>query len=86
MGEINVDKVLKQIAKRNNVPVAVVKYEMMKSMKEALQNPDPAVQAAWKEIKGDAEEITLEVFLEHILSESARFTGKTVKKGDDFEQ
>lgn len=43
-------KVFKRIAARNSTTVAEVRHNMQEAIRIGMQNPDPAVRAAWARI------------------------------------
>ena len=65
-------EIIKQIAKDNKVSEAEVRAEMQVAMESGQSNPDPLVQARWKEFRYAGSEPTLEEFILWVASMAAR--------------
>ena len=53
-------RAIQQMAQENHVTVEEARREMQDALEEAMNNPDPAVQARWKEIPCAGEVPTVE--------------------------
>ena len=58
-----VANIIRQIARENNVPEAQVRKDMKEAMDAGRSNPDPSVQARWREFHYAGDEPTLEEFI-----------------------
>ena len=56
-------EIIRQIARENNVPEEQVRKDMKEAMDAGRNNPDPAVQARWREFHYAGDEPTLEEFI-----------------------
>ena len=61
---MNVQRIIKKIAKENNMTLKEVEYEMQFAIREAMATKDPQAQALWKQIAPDGKEPSIEQFLE----------------------
>ena len=59
-------KVIKKVAKENNISEKEVREEMLKAIRAGRENPDPEVQARWNELFPDGKEPTPEEFIKTI--------------------
>ena len=55
--------IIRQIALQNNVPEEQARKDMREAMEAGRNNPDPAVQARWKEFHFSGDEPTVEEFI-----------------------
>ena len=55
--------IIRQIARENNVSEKQVRADMKEAMDAGRNNPDPAVQARWKEFQVTGAEPTVEEFI-----------------------
>lgn len=60
-------KILKKIAKMEKISVEDVYYKMQIAINTAYTNPDPAVQAAWKNISSPYGKPRPEDVIEHCI-------------------
>lgn len=60
---INTQLIIRKIAEENGVTPAEVRQEMLAALREGFHNPDPQVQAVWKEIPCKGDMPTIEEFL-----------------------
>ena len=65
MKKTALEKLLEPIARTRGVPPALLRMQMQQVMNEALENPDPAVQAMWRSIPSKGAEPTLEEFMDY---------------------
>lgn len=63
---MDVDVVIRQIAKMQGVSVETVRMEMEQALETAMRSEDPAVQAYWTQIPHSGEKCTLEEFLLYV--------------------
>ena len=64
------DGIFEQVAKKNGVSKEEVKEEIEKGMKEAIDNPE--YKSEWDKIKNGKDSITVEEFMDWILSEVSK--------------
>lgn len=55
--------IIQQIAREHNTSEMQVRTDMKEAMDAGRNNPDPAVQARWKEFQFTGEEPTVEKFI-----------------------
>ena len=67
MQKTALEKILEPIARTKGVHPALLRAQMQQAMKEALQNPDPMVQAMWRSIPKKGPEPTLEEFMDYLI-------------------
>ena len=60
--------VLGVIARRNGITKEQVREEMQIAMEEGMRSPDPVAQQLWAQIPRRGEKLTLEEFMEYLLS------------------
>ncbi len=65
-------KILEQIALRNGVSVSEVRKEIEIALEIGRNNPDPMVQARWREIPCKGEVPTFEEVLDYMAKEARR--------------
>ena len=63
-----IQKILKQLAIENHTTPEVIRMEMQAAMEEGMKNPNPMIQAQWKQIPHKGTEPTLEEFMEYLFS------------------
>ena len=63
------DRIIRKMAAESNTPPEQIRMEMQQAMDEAMQNPDPIIQARWKKIPRKGKELTLEEFVEYVASQ-----------------
>lgn len=66
MNNKKVQKALWQVAKNNRTSVAVMLQEMRLAIEDAQKNPDPDIQALWKNMPRKGEKSTPEEVIAHI--------------------
>lgn len=69
MSKAKADRVLREVAKKNNVSVEEVKEEIMIAMRAGMESEDPDVQKRWDEISKNRDEITPEMILSYLVGE-----------------
>ena len=65
---MSAEQALQEVARQNNTTVEEVRKEIKLSMLAGLCNPDPAVQATWKEVPCAGEVPTPEELIEYIVN------------------
>jgi len=60
--------IISQIARNHHITEEQVRADMIEAMEAGRNNPDPAVQARWREISASGEELTLEDFILSMVS------------------
>lgn len=68
MTKEELEGVLIRVAKANNTMPDHVRSEIEAVMNIGMQNPDPEVQAKWTRIPRKGDRVTLEEFLEYVVS------------------
>lgn len=68
MEQRDFDRVLRIIALRNGTTKEKVREEMQIAMEEGMKCPDPIVQQRWAQIPRRGERLTLEEFMEYLLT------------------
>lgn len=48
--EVQIQKIIAQIARREGITEAEVRSAMQEALQAGFRNPDPAIQAAWRQI------------------------------------
>lgn len=61
-------QIIKQVAQNNNISEEQVRAEMQEAMNSGRNNPDPVVQARWKDFHYTGAEPTLEEFILWVAS------------------
>ncbi len=62
------NRILKQVAKKNNISVKEVRNEISIAIHEAMQTDDPNVQKCWKRICRNGKEPTPEELIKYICT------------------
>lgn len=70
--------IIRQIAREHNVSEKQVRADMKEAMDVGRKNPDPAVQARWKDFQFAGEKPTVEEF----ILWTAEMVKKAVKRAD----
>jgi len=61
--------VLEVIAQHNGITKEQARKEMQEAMEEGMRCPDPDVQQRWAQIPKQGEKVTLEEFVEYIITQ-----------------
>lgn len=48
--EVQIQKIIAQIARREGITEAEVRRAMQEALQAGFRNPDPAIQAAWRQV------------------------------------
>lgn len=64
------ERILQQLASTGQVSAQELRQQMQQAMEEALQNPDPAVQAMWARVPKQGRQPTLEEFMDHLIAQN----------------
>ena len=72
MRKKKLERVLEEIAGNHNTTAEDVRKEMIVAMGDAQSSADPIVKARWAMIPKEGEKLTLEEFLEYLVSETRR--------------
>ena len=65
---MSAEQALQEVARQNNTTVEEVRKEIKLAMLVGLCNPNPAVQATWKEVPCAGEVPTPEELIEYIVN------------------
>ncbi len=74
MRKQKVTKTLKQVAARNGTNIEEVRMEIDHAIQTGMSNPDPAVQAKWRELFPDGRIPTAEEVLSLLADEAKQKT------------
>lgn len=69
MNQEKFERVLESIAQRNGLTKKQVREEMTIAMEEGIRCSDPVVQQRWSQIPKRGEKLTLEEFVDYLVSQ-----------------
>ena len=64
----NWERVIEEIAATHHISPSEVRQQMLSSIEDARNNPDPAIRAAWNMIPRKGTEVTLEEFPDYLYA------------------
>ncbi len=68
---MNINRIFKQIAKKNNTSVHAVRREIQAAIDQGMANPDPAVRAYWNAVPHRGEKPTPEEAVAYFSAQAA---------------